>query len=114
MNPGTAICLTRWAHARITPQRKFRREPCRAILLSYLRFGCDRGGHWPPPRTHPNGPLAGLFYWPQAEWKDESDEQGNERRRNGDRSARRSGREAHLRLSRRRGAADLRRHLLAG
>ena len=39
---------------------------------------------------------------------------GNDRRRNGDRGARRPGRRAYLRLSRRRGAADLRRHLPAG
>jgi tRNA dimethylallyltransferase len=38
----------------------------------------------------------------------------DDRRRNGDRGARRSGRRAHLRLSRRRGAADLRRAVPAG
>ena len=39
---------------------------------------------------------------------------GNDRRRNGDPGARRPGREASVRLSGRRGAADLRRHVRAG
>src|ERR1044071_9623061 len=43
----------------------------------------------------------------------DENEQGNDRRRNGDRSARRPGRAAPLRLSGRRGAADLRRDLRA-
>ena len=46
--------------------------------------------------------------------KDDDDVRGNERRRNGDPGARRPGRETSVRLSGRRGAADLRRHLRAG
>ena len=81
-------------------------------------------------------PFAGLFYWPRAvpemgtgfrkimrqerdEWrqderKDDDHDTRNDRRRNGDGGARRPGREAPVRLSGRRGAADLRRAVRAG
>ena len=72
-------------------------------------------------------PFAGLFYWlaHDEKWdrygkerskstgKDDDHDTRNDRRRNGDPGARRPGREASVRLSGRRGAADLRRAVRA-
>src|ERR1019366_1886800 len=58
-------------------------------------------------------PFTGLFYCAERSGKEDDHDTRNDRRRNGDGGARRPGREASVRLSGRRGAADLRRPVRA-
>src|SRR6185295_9792826 len=83
--------------------------------------GAPSGG-WPYGYSLSGGAPRGLFRGPflifgtlkRTQRDGANDAKGNDRRGNGDPSARRSGRGAHLWLSGRRGAADLRRALSAG